>query len=253
MRYLKYFSFIFIFSLLSAGKITFSTHGRTELWKFGGTLKRRSAYATLYSMSDFYSTKNWDFQAGGQMVVWLGRGKGLIQLDPQQADYLMTGGYRRFEGDKTYYVFFDHTCYHVIDEIVTRPLYWNKFRIGITNRKSAFKTSYHKAAYLAEIGFYLRQKDIPWLTLGLDYQYDINAIIKYGIFRIKRHIVFAKLQMKSGISLNYTFHNMIETQLGITFPGTEGDGEFIIGIRPYDKKTYREAPNTLFAGIRVIY
>ena len=237
---------------LSAGEHSFKAHGTGYLYKFGGTLKRRSAVAKVYILSEFYRWNNgYSLWGGGYELVWLGRDKGIIQLDPQQADYLLTGGLVKKYNNKYMFAFFDHPCYHAIDAPVERSLYWNKIRIGIKNRGDFFRVPDSGMFYYGEMGFFLRHPDVWWLTTGLDFQYDLKFGLKKPIKRFGNIVLFADITAYTGISMHYDFHPMIEVLLGLNRRGTSGnEGQFVIGYRPIDRKTFREAEGVLYAGIR---
>ena len=238
-------------SLFAKGA-TFLVHGTGYMYKFGGTLKRRSAVARVYILTEFYRWDNgYSIWGGGSELVWLGRDKGIIQLDPQQADYLITGGLTKSHSSRVYYLFLDHPCYHTIDAPVDRSLYWNKIRIGMKNHDDFFKIPQNGFFYFVELGFFLRHPDIWWLTTGHDFQYDIKANIKRVIKRVGKMYVFMDITGYAGVSMHYSIHPMIEMLFGVGRRGTSGnEGQFVIGYRPLDRKTFREAEGVLYAGIR---
>ncbi len=245
-------TFVLFLSFLSAGEFSFKAHGSGYLYKFGGHLKRRSAVAKVFILTEFY---RWDngvsLWGGGSELVWLGRDKGLIQLDPQQADYLLTGGIIKGHSGRFYYLFFDHPCYHAIDTLVTKSLYWNKIRIGTKNRNDFFRVPDSGYFYYAEIGFFIRHPDVWWLTTGHDFQYDFKAGVKKVFVRAGRFNLFADITFYTGISMHYALRPMLEVLAGVNIRGTSGnEGEIVVGYRPIDRKTFREAENVLYAGVR---
>ncbi len=246
------FFILVAWAFLHAGEYSFKSHGTGYLYKFSGTLKRRSAVAKVYILSEFYRWHNgYSLWGGGYELVWLGRDKGIVQLDPQQADYLLTGGLIKNYKDKYLYVFFDHPCYHAIDAPVERSLYWNKVRIGIKNRNDFFRVPDSGFFYYAELGFFIRHPDVWWLTTGLDFQYDVRFNVKKAIKHFKNIVLFTDITAYTGISMHYAFHPMLEILLGLSRRGTsENEGQFVIGYRPFDRKTFREAEGVIYAGIR---
>lgn len=240
---------------LKGGEYSFDIQGTAYLYKFSGTLKRRSAVAKVYVISEFYRWNNgYSLWGGGYELVWLGRDKGIVQLDPQQADYLLTGGFVKEVDGGDVYLFLDHPCYHTIDAPVERSLYWNKIRIGFKNKKDFFIPPDSGIFYYGEIGFFLRHPDVWWLTTGVDFQYDLNFGLRKSMMRIKNTLLFIDLTLYSGVSMNYTIHPMLEFIVGVAKIGASGNrAGLIIGYRPVDRKTYREAEGVLFAGVRTYF
>ncbi len=246
------FAVLIIVSTVHAGEFSYRVHGTGYLYKFGGHLKRRSAVARVFMLTEFYRWNNGvSLWGGGSELVWLGRDKGLIQLDPQQADYLLTGGIVNRHKSRFYYAFFDHPCYHAIDTLVTRSLYLNKIRIGVKNSDDFFRVPDSGFFYYAEIGFFIRHPDVWWLTTGHDFQYDLKAGVKKVFAKWLGLSFFTDITFYTGISMHYAFHPMLEILLGINRRGASGnEGQFLIGYRPVDRKTFREAEGVLYAGIR---
>ncbi|RKY97454.1 MAG: hypothetical protein DRQ03_05135 [Candidatus Hydrothermota bacterium] len=241
--------------MLNASPWIFRVSGESSLSKYGGTLKRRSAYASVAMKADLIRLKDSLFlMVGGKEAVWMGRDKGPIQLDPQQADYLLQGGVIKYLTFGKYIgVILDHPCYHQIDTLVVRSLYWNKIKLIYGNYRTKKPLQYRKLRYHIEVGSFLRHKDIPWLTKGLDFQFDIYARAEYAFLRVGEVKIYTESQLYMGISMNYNFHPSLEINLGFSIAGEEGEGRFFVGIRPIDRKTFREAEGAPYIGIKILY
>jgi len=96
---------LLLLSLLSDFHLIFSTQGFGELRKFGGTLKRRSAMGKISIESDVFQWGKVRLVLYGFENIWMGRDVGLIQLDPQEADYLLGGGWKVIKEKKVVWHF----------------------------------------------------------------------------------------------------------------------------------------------------
>ncbi|MEO0198590.1 MAG: hypothetical protein ABIM42_00650 [candidate division WOR-3 bacterium] len=242
---------LFFISLLSTFNFVFSTEGYGELRKYGDTLRHRSAMGKIEIESEIFDLNGIRMVIYGFENIWMGRDKGLIQLDPQEADYLLGGGIKKGLGDKWVGLYLDHTCYHKVDTFVDRSLYWNKAKIVISN--TSFREKFRKnfLYYRFEWGFYLRHRDVPWLTVGNPNQTDALLRLYYIIPYGNGVMPFLNASFYSGLTLEYNFTSEIELNFGLIIPGSRNDGMLYIGFRPVDRKGYREAEGAPYVGLKV--
>ncbi|HOK23507.1 MAG TPA: hypothetical protein PKU94_05480 [Candidatus Hydrothermia bacterium] len=228
----------------------FDTQGYGELRKYGGDLKRRSALGKIeieVETFEWNGVKNVIF---GFQNVWMGRDVGLIQLDPQEADYLLGTGFKKEFTDKWFGAYLDHTCYHKIDTFVDRSLYWNKLKLLYSNQDLKKFFTPGIIYYRLEMGFYLRHPDISWLTVGNPNQFDFLAKFHYTVPYGSKVMPFFDVSLYSGVTLQYNFTPEIELNVGIAIRGSYNEGLLYVGIRPLDKKGYREAQGAPYLGLK---
>jgi hypothetical protein len=242
---------LLLLSLLSDFHLIFSTQGFGELRKFGGTLKRRSAMGKISIESDVFQWGKVRLVLYGFENIWMGRDVGLIQLDPQEADYLLGGGWKVIKEKKWYGIFLDHTCYHKIDTLVDRSLYWNKLKFVYSNRNLNFQTNPGSLYYRLELGSYLRHEKIPWLTVGNPNQFDFLLDLFYAHPLSNIVMPFLDLSFYSGLTLEYNLTPEIEANWGMLLKGLSNEGMLYLGFRPLDRKGYREAEGVLYLGLKV--
>ncbi|MDI6851179.1 MAG: hypothetical protein QMD82_04500 [bacterium] len=242
---------LLMLSLLSDFQLLFSTQGFGELRKFGGTLKRRSAMGKISMESDIFQWGRIRLVIYGFENIWMGRDVGPIQLDPQEADYLLGGGFKTISNDKWYAIFLDHTCYHKIDTFVDRSLYWNKLKFVFSNRNLNLKTEPRFFYYRLEIGSYLRHEKIPWLTVGNPNQFDLLFNLFY-VYPVSNTVMpFLDVSFYSGLTLDYNLTPEIEVNSGLLLSGISNEGMIYLGFRPIDRKGYREAEGVIYLGLKV--
>jgi len=239
------------FLILSNFQFLFDTEGYGELRKFGGHLRPRSAMGKIEIASEVLEVSGLRLVVFGFENIWMGRDKGLIQLDPQEADYLLGFGFKKKRDGFWYGVYLDHTCYHKIDTLVDRPLYWNKVKLVLSNMDLREKFSKGGLLYRFEWGFFLRSDKISWLTVGNPNQWDLLLKIHYTFPFGNRFKPFFNANFYSGLTLDYNFTPEIELNFGVLATGLKNEGMLFFGIRPLDKKTYREAEGVPYAGLKI--
>ncbi len=239
---------VFVFSEFN---FLFSTQGYGELRKYGGHLKRRSALGKIEIESEIFELHGVKNVVFGFENIWMGRDVGLIQLDPQEADYLLGTGFKKEHKDRWYGVFLDHTCYHKIDTFVDKNLYWNKLKLVYSNQQLKKKFLPGLLLYRFEIGFYLRHPDISWLTVGNPNQYDFLAKFHYTFPLGNKIMPFFDVSIYSGCTLDYNLTPEIEANIGVVVAGYANEGLIYVGFRPLDRKGYREAEGAPYLGLKI--
>ena len=242
---------LLLFSILSNFQFLFSTQGFGELRKFGGTLKRRSAIGKISIESDIFQWRRIRLVIYGFENIWMGRDVGPIQLDPQEADYLLGGGFKTIKDNMWYAIFLDHTCYHKIDTFVDKSLYWNKLKFVFSNRNLNLKTEPLTFYYRLELGSYLRHEKIPWLTVGNPNQFDFLLNLFYAHPISNTVMPFLDVSFYSGFTLDYNLTPEIEVNSGLLLRGISNEGMIYLGFRPIDRKGYREAEGVIYLGLKV--
>ncbi len=242
-------------SLILTGILSFNflfeTQGYGELRKYGDTLRHRSAIGKIEIESEVFEIKGIRMVVYGYENIWMGRDKGPIQLDPQEADYLLGFGFKKNLPERWIGLYLDHTCYHKIDTLVDRSLYWNKLKIVLSNMNLKRKFEKGELYYRFEWGFYLRHRDIPWLTVGNPNQLDVLLRIHYTLPYGHEIMPFLNASIYSGLTLEYNLTPEIELNFGIIIPGERNEGMLYLGFRPLDRKTYREAEGAPYAGFKI--
>ncbi len=242
---------VILYFLATNFQFLFSTEGFGELRKYGGDLKRRSALGVVSIESEIFQWGKIKGVIFGFEKIWMGRDVGLIQLDPQEADYLLGAGVKRELNERWIGLYLDHTCYHKIDTLVDRALYWNKLKLVYSNKDFNFKYRFGQLYYRGEFGFYLRSEKIPWLTVGNPNVVDFYADLFYMFKFFNKVKPFIEATFYSGLTLQYNLTPEVEVNLGVVIPGLNNDCMLYVGIRPIDRKGYREAEGAPYLGLKV--